>query len=100
MTNKKPLLILLAAGSASGKGTLISRVKKNQLLSDINKICQIGTDDYVTVRVKEESRIGEIVYGFEGNGRFGGVSSGSRLSNRQKKEINENVQVYSKICRN
>jgi uridine kinase len=68
MTNKKPMLILLAAGTASGKGTLISKIKESLLLSD-KKICKISTDDYVTITITEkESNVGEIIYGFGGTG--------------------------------
>lgn len=86
MTKRKPMLILLATGTAGGKETFISKIKKNQLLSD-NKIYQIGTDEYVTVRMKEESRTGEIAIPHQGAG----------LDNRQKKEYDENLQVQIKI---
>ena|SRR2546421_100289 len=86
--NKKPLLILLAAGGAGGKGTFVSEIKMNQFISD-KKVTQIGTDNYVTVRIKEESNAGEIVLEYD-------EADFKELGSRQKKEFDENLKVITK----
>lgn len=90
MPNKKPMLILLATGTAGGKGTFISKIKKNQLLSG-NKICPVGTDEYVRVKVRGESW-GEMIFGPKWVG-----CDGAGLSDHQKKELDENPQVLTKM---
>src|SRR3954447_8892553 len=87
--DKKPLLILLAAGGAGGKATFISKIRKDGLLSD-KKVCEISTDEYVTVRIGEKfSSVGEIILEYDG-------VDFKELSSRQRREFDENLKVITK----